>query len=82
MVVRVVGEGQSRGATVRFGMSRFFRIAAVCVSGGIVFQTTSCSPNAQSIAADAVAGLVTSIVNVFITSLVSQLFGTGGTTGF
>ena len=57
---------------------RVYRIAAFCLTGGMVYQAAGCSTDAQAIMVEAVAGLFTSVVNVFISSFVSQLFGVSG----
>jgi hypothetical protein len=56
-------------------LHRFYRIVALCLTGGIAYQAAGCSEDAQVIVVQAVADLFTSIVNVFISSLVGQLFG-------
>ena len=69
---------QQGSAFVKPRVHRIYRIAGFCLTGGMVYQAAGCSDNAQAIVVEAVAGLFTSIVNVFISSFVSQLFGVSG----
>ena len=56
-----------------------WRVAALVLTGGAIFQTASCS----ALAANAAAGLTASIFNELIRSLITESLGlTGGFTGF
>ena len=66
---------QQGSAFVKPRLHRFYRIVALCLTGGMVYQAAGCSEDTQAIVVQGIADLFTSIVNVFISSLVNQLFG-------
>ena len=60
---------------------RLLKVLALVMSGGALHQSAACSQETATLAAGALSSWLQSIVNVFLTMYITDLFGTG-TTGF
>ncbi|UCG34137.1 MAG: hypothetical protein JSU68_05785 [Phycisphaerales bacterium] len=60
---------------------RLVKVLALVMSGGALHQAAACSQETATLAAGAISSWLESIVNVFLTMYISDLFGTG-TLGF
>jgi hypothetical protein len=58
---------------------RLLKVLALVMSGGVLHQTAACSQETAMVAAGAVSGWLQSIVNVFLTLYIGDVFGTGPT---